>query len=188
MAFGKRAHQPRRDLGAFYRGAPECPGGAAAPPRRSGRNASAWCSFRVGQQFFQIRAIVAAAAQRGQECNLHQMRVAVAGAESCTRQSRSRCGFSPMVSVSTATTGPRSKSVGQVVAMQGQSDPAGVNCVAIEQITSLRPLRASAYAAGMLVPRRRLELPQPYGHRYLKPARLPIPPPGQGAAFGEAGV
>ena len=29
-----------------------------------------------------------------------------------------------------------------------------------------------------LVPRRRLELPRPCGHRYLKPARLPIPPPG----------
>src|SRR3954465_12339851 len=30
-----------------------------------------------------------------------------------------------------------------------------------------------------LVPRRRLELPRPCGHRYLKPARLPIPPSGQ---------
>src|ERR1700723_862875 len=30
-----------------------------------------------------------------------------------------------------------------------------------------------------VVPRRRLELPRPCGHRYLKPARLPIPPPGQ---------
>src|SRR4029077_16148363 len=29
-----------------------------------------------------------------------------------------------------------------------------------------------------MVPRRRLELPRPCGHRYLKPARLPIPPPG----------
>ena len=29
-----------------------------------------------------------------------------------------------------------------------------------------------------MVPRRRLELPRPFGHRYLKPARLPIPPPG----------
>ena len=29
-----------------------------------------------------------------------------------------------------------------------------------------------------MVPWRRLELPRPYGHRYLKPARLPIPPPG----------
>ena len=28
------------------------------------------------------------------------------------------------------------------------------------------------------MPRRRLELPRPRGHRYLKPARLPIPPPG----------
>lgn len=32
-----------------------------------------------------------------------------------------------------------------------------------------------------LVPRRRLELPRPCGHRHLKPARLPIPPPGQAA-------
>ena len=30
----------------------------------------------------------------------------------------------------------------------------------------------------LMVPRRRLELPRPCGHRYLKPARLPIPPPG----------
>src|SRR6185312_8749841 len=33
----------------------------------------------------------------------------------------------------------------------------------------------------MLVPRKRLELSRPCGHRYLKPARLPIPPPGQQA-------
>ena len=31
----------------------------------------------------------------------------------------------------------------------------------------------------MVVPRRRLELPRPCGHWHLKPARLPIPPPGQ---------
>src|SRR5579859_1993261 len=30
-----------------------------------------------------------------------------------------------------------------------------------------------------MVPRRGLEPPQPFGHRYLKPARLPIPPSGQ---------
>jgi hypothetical protein len=30
-----------------------------------------------------------------------------------------------------------------------------------------------------MVPRRRLELPLPYGNWHLKPARLPIPPPGQ---------
>ena len=30
----------------------------------------------------------------------------------------------------------------------------------------------------VVVPRRRLELPRPKGHWHLKPARLPIPPPG----------
>ena len=35
-----------------------------------------------------------------------------------------------------------------------------------------------------LVPRRRLELPRPLGHRYLKPARLPVPPPGHTAEIG----
>ena len=30
----------------------------------------------------------------------------------------------------------------------------------------------------VMVPRRRLELPRPNGHWHLKPARLPIPPPG----------
>lgn len=29
------------------------------------------------------------------------------------------------------------------------------------------------------MPKRRLELPRPCGHRYLKPARLPIPPFGR---------
>jgi hypothetical protein len=35
-----------------------------------------------------------------------------------------------------------------------------------------------------MVPRRRLELPRPLGHRYLKPARLPVPPPGHTAEAG----
>ncbi len=34
-----------------------------------------------------------------------------------------------------------------------------------------------------MVPRRRLELPRPCGHRYLKPARLPIPPPGLSVSY-----
>ncbi len=34
-----------------------------------------------------------------------------------------------------------------------------------------------------LVPRKGLEPPRPCGHWYLKPARLPIPPPGQGRRF-----
>src|SRR5437879_27398 len=38
--------------------------------------------------------------------------------------------------------------------------------------------RGSMRAENM-VPRRGLEPPQPFGHRYLKPARLPIPPSGQ---------
>ena len=43
-------------------------------------------------------------------------------------------------------------------------------------------LDSEQFAAEILqpvVPRRRLELPRPFGHRYLKPARLPIPPPGR---------
>src|SRR3546814_19653504 len=42
-----------------------------------------------------------------------------------------------------------------------------------------RALRPSEPVHPTMVPRRRLELPRPLGHRYLKPARLPIPPPGQ---------
>ena len=39
-----------------------------------------------------------------------------------------------------------------------------------------------------LVPRRRLELPWPCGHWHLKPARLPIPPPGHVfIGLGQAG-
>ncbi len=34
-----------------------------------------------------------------------------------------------------------------------------------------------------MVPKRRLELPRSCDHWHLKPARLPIPPPGQGACF-----
>src|SRR5579883_1262857 len=38
-----------------------------------------------------------------------------------------------------------------------------------------------------VVPRRRLELPRAFAHRYLKPARLPIPPPGQARPVISAG-
>src|SRR5262245_62061728 len=67
-----------------------------------------------------------------------------------------------MVSVSIATAHPRSSSSGRSrvcrrIFIDGFRDTA-----------ALRPM----------VPRRRLELPRPCGHRYLKPARLPIPPPG----------
>ena len=49
--------------------------------------------------------------------------------------------------------------------------PPGMNCVLLSR-------------CALMVPRRRLELPRPCGHRYLKPARLPIPPPGhRGAAW-----
>ena len=47
----------------------------------------------------------------------------------------------------------------------------GMNCVV---------LNVSVASWAGMVPRRRLELPRPCGHRYLKPARLPIPPPGHG--------
>ena len=36
-----------------------------------------------------------------------------------------------------------------------------------------------------MVPRRRLELPRPNGHWHLKPARLPIPPPGLATNLAE---
>src|SRR3546814_12916758 len=39
-----------------------------------------------------------------------------------------------------------------------------------------RPIRVTRRRS--MVPRRRLELPRGLPHRYLKPARLPIPPPG----------
>ena len=90
--------------------------------------------------------------------------------ESCTRQSRSRCGFSPIVSVSTATTGPRSRPSGRSCRCRWMV-PFGMNCVVLM----------------VLVPRKRLELSRPFGHRYLKPARLPIPPPGHQAPRGDRG-
>src|SRR3546814_13506797 len=40
-----------------------------------------------------------------------------------------------------------------------------------------RPIRVTRRRS--MVPRRRLELPRGLPHRYLKPARLPIPPPGK---------
>src|SRR3984885_11646882 len=67
-----------------------------------------------------------------------------------------------MVSVSTATTGPRVRPSGRSFRCRWMVPP-GMNWVVLT----------------VLVPRRRLELPRPCGHRYLKPARLPIPPPGQ---------
>src|SRR5258705_12994929 len=50
----------------------------------------------------------------------------------------------------------------------------------IDGFPLMRPpaCEAAAAAKRAVVPRRRLELPRPFGHRNLKPARLPIPPPG----------
>ena len=48
--------------------------------------------------------------------------------------------------------------------------------LALAVFTKRLPQRFSSRSA--LVPRRRLELPRPCDHRHLKPARLPIPPPG----------
>ena len=59
---------------------------------------------RVGQQRLQVGAVVAVAAERGG--TICTRCACPSPAESCTRHSRSRCGSSPMVSVSTATTGP----------------------------------------------------------------------------------
>ena len=39
----------------------------------------------------------------------------------------------------------------------------------------------------VMVPRRRLELPRPNGHWHLKPARLPIPPPGHAMSYAQNG-
>ena len=39
----------------------------------------------------------------------------------------------------------------------------------------------------VMVPRRRLELPRPNGHWHLKPARLPIPPPGHAMSNAQNG-
>ena len=39
----------------------------------------------------------------------------------------------------------------------------------------------------VVVPRRRLELPRPNGHWHLKPARLPIPPPGHAMSDAQNG-
>ena len=39
----------------------------------------------------------------------------------------------------------------------------------------------------VVVPRRRLELPRPNGHWHLKPARLPIPPPGHAMSYAQNG-
>ena len=39
----------------------------------------------------------------------------------------------------------------------------------------------------VVVPRRRLELPRPNGHWHLKPARLPIPPPGHAMRSAQNG-
>ena len=49
-------------------------------------------------------------------------------AESCTRHSRSRCGLSPIVSVSTATTGPSAKPSGRSCRCRWMVPP-GMNCV-----------------------------------------------------------
>ena len=43
----------------------------------------------------------------------------------------------------------------------------------------VEPRSGRSLSVGGVVPRRGLEPPRPLSHWYLKPARLPIPPPGQ---------
>src|SRR3546814_19692831 len=90
-----------------------------------------------------------------------------------------------MVSVSTATIGPNRTSSGRSsLCSFGSLDIASFSTEVGGAETKKpaprgRALRPSEPVHPTMVPRRRLELPRPLGHRYLKPARLPIPPPGQ---------
>ena len=102
--------------------------------------------------------------------------------DSWTRHSRSRRWSSPIVSVSMATTGPRSSPLGRSCRWS-RIMPSLVNRVSPKSAT---PTLISAIIWRM-VPRKGLEPSQPCGHRYLKPARLPIPPPGQ-VSSGEVAV
>ena len=109
-----------------YTGATVTPRSAAARRRRSGRSGTASVIAGIGQQALEVRAGVAMAASSAEICT----RCALPSpAESCTRHSRSRCGLSPMVSVSIADDGPSVEAVGQVMPVQadghGASDIAG---------------------------------------------------------------
>ena len=69
--------------------------------------------------------------------------------------------------------------------------PVADQCHADPALLSRRLLGALSAPAlrrrkGEMVPRKGLEPSQPCGHRYLKPARLPIPPPGQVSCDEEA--
>src|ERR1700677_3281761 len=59
----------------------------------------------------------------------------------------------------------------------------GTKVQAIGKVVAILVDRSIGHELGaahwVLVPRKRLELSRPCGHRNLKPARLPIPPPGQ---------
>ena len=103
---GVGAHQPRGDLGAVDRRASARRSGAAAPRCRTGRSGTA--SARAGSPSSRTRFGAAPAPARPAPDARRRRR-----ADSCTRQSRSRAGTSPIVSLSIATTGPRSSPSGR---------------------------------------------------------------------------
>ena len=97
-------------------------------------------------------------------------------------QSRSRSGLSPWVSGSTATLSPKLTPTGKSPLCSSIDFASRFAGFGNRRSLLFQPSEIDTFGhiitiAGM-VPRRRLELPRPCGHRYLKPARLPIPPPG----------
>jgi hypothetical protein len=77
------------------------------------------------------------------------------------------------------------------VAMAVQTHGLGVDrdyVAEVEAVGQVAPVEFEGHAVTpRMVPRRRLELPRGCPHRYLKPARLPIPPPGLLGAFRNGG-
>ena len=165
MAVGKGAHELGGDLGAFDRRHGYSERVLQHTHVETGEMHQLG-HVGVGHQLLQIGTVISPPPQANGH-DLHQMCHAIAGGELYEAET---------IAMGVETHGlgvngddrPKVNIRGQVIAVKVDR-PGRVELYS--HATSVLPL---------MVPRRRLELPQPCGHRYLKPARLPIPPPGHG--------
>ena len=165
----KVRHQPGRDLGAIDRRGHNAKIGlhTAMSKRAKWNSFSRW---RVGQQRLQIGRVIAVD-------NLHQMRLAVAPSKAESGTDGRVADSSPSSRCRSRRSAP-DRGVRQIVDNEEWEGKFVCHRAAAPGISVNVRVGdpASRYATGA---QEKLELPRPFGHWYLKPARLPIPPPGQ---------